>query len=104
MIIKHCAISKADGVLIVGYAVRQKENFFIYQENGGRIQVIGGSVFPLVDKYERAREAGSDLDEVSGIPVSNLGLGEYITTYRKGGQIAYLPIKTIASKARAIIR
>ena len=79
MIIKHCAISKADGVLIVGYAVRQEENFFIYQENGGRIQVIGGSVFPLVDKYERAGEAGSDLDEVSGIPVSNLGLGEYIT-------------------------
>lgn len=40
MIDKHCAINKADGMMIVGYAVRQKKDFFIYQESGERVQVV----------------------------------------------------------------
>lgn len=79
MIIKHCAINKADGTLTEGYAVRQGEDFFIYQENGERIPVLGGSVFPLVHEYGKMREDEPEPDGISGIPISNLGLGEYIT-------------------------
>ena len=103
MIVKHCAINNADGTMIVGYAVRQEKDFFIYQENGERVQVVGSSIFPLIDKYEQAEDSG--LDEVSGIPVSNLGLGKYITNnFMAKGAIYLEDLQTWTDKEYSAIR
>lgn len=105
MIIKHCAMNKKDGMLIVGYIVRQEDEFFIFQETGERIQVIGSSIFPLIDKYGTLGVGESGADEISGIPISNLGLGKYITNnFMAKGAIYLEDLQTWTDKDYSGIR